>query len=389
MRMSKIQFTQISDNVVEITIPAETPLVIVGQLTKSLQARGLVEDLQKSTLSTRYFYKPQDTANNLADKLIKSLENMTGLSKTKLPWWAGSQSEVDAHRAKRDMYNAEDRAKRANIKPTITPTVPKSPSPGGPNTLPGVPNKLYNPDLSGTVDYSRIKKGEHDDENLECSCEKCEMTKSGTGPKGWGLYSPNDNARRKMKNVGDKTGIGPNVNTKAYSSKPGQMSAKQSANLTARIQAKASKNNPVTKLTPEQIAAQYPSEYKFKKSWIDHLPFPNAEEEMMRLASANQLQAGDDAMAHQLANMMNSKAMLNPNYRQPTSEDMLMAGESMGLGVSEEVAKSADKQWNGVINNWLIEAVKPISSRFSSEEEEVAYWDSIKVNGGREEDPGY
>jgi hypothetical protein len=49
--------------------------------------------------------------------------------------------------------------------------------------------------------------------------------------------------------------------------------------------------------------------------------------------------------------------------------------------VSEEQAQAVEQQWNGAINNWLLEATKPISSRFSSDEEEMAYWRSIKING--------
>jgi hypothetical protein len=68
---------------------------------------------------------------------------------------------------------------------------------------------------------------------------------------------------------------------------------------------------------------------------------------------------------------------------------MIMAGERMGLAPSEEMLKAGEQQWGGAINNWLAEAQKPISARFSSEEEEAAYWDSIKVNGSSRDDYGF
>jgi len=210
---------------------------------------------------------------------------------------------------------------------------------------------------------------------------KEEMDKSGYGPKRGGQYSVADNARRKMTNTGDRAGQGPNANVKSYSSVPGQLSAKQQASAEQKKVKRLS--GPVKQYSPEQIAALEEAR-KLKKSveeapWITHSAVPNADRELERLHKNNPVSQGENLMATQLAAMMNSKAMMRPNHRQPTSEDMIMAGQAMGIAPTEEMIKSADQQWHGTMN-WLAEATKPISQRFASEEEELAYWSSIKVS---------
>lgn len=402
--MSKIQFEQISEDLLEVVIPEDTPIEMVEQLTKSFQAKGLIEDRANSTLSTRYFYRPEDRANKLADELIKSLEGLT--KNDELPYWH-PKSQFENQRRVREMEIAERRAKNGikqptNVSPAPEPhmapdTTPKIPAPAattamaipkspamstGPATTTGGSNKLYNPEISGTVSY---KKSEEDEHVKGCKCEKClEINKSNYGPKGAGQYSAVDNARRKSNNL-DPVGVGPNVNSKAYSTKPGQMSGKAQAELTARIQRAANKKQPVKTWTPEEIAEEN-KKRGLKKGWGEHLPFPSAEEEIMNLAQSNPTFGGEEAAVNQLASMMKSKSMLNPNHQQPTNAMFDAAGEAMGLGVTQEMAKTAEQSWNGAINNWLAEAVKPISSRFASEDEELAYWSKIKVAGGKDDD---
>lgn len=374
--MSRIEFEQHSDDVLEVIIPPETPMEMVDQLTKSLTARGLTEDLSKSTACNRIFVRKN--AQDVADKLIKSLQR---LAKDDEPYWTPKSQFANQKRV-REMEIAERRAKNGVKQPSNVSTAPEphvvpdrpaaSTSPSGPTTLSG-PNKLYRPGVSGTM--------KSEDEHVEgCRCDKClEMNKSNYGPKGAGQYSAVDNARRKSNNL-DPVGFGPNVNAKAYSTKPGQMSGKAQASLTARIQNAANKKQPVKQWTPEEIAAEN-EKRGLKKGWGQHLPFPSAEEEIMKLAAQNPAVVGEDAMANQLATMMKSKSMFS-NYQQPTQAEFDAAGERMGLGVTEEMVKAAEQQWNGAINNWLAEATKPISQRFASEEEELAYWSKIKVNGG-------
>jgi hypothetical protein len=127
------------------------------------------------------------------------------------------------------------------------------------------------------------------------------------------------------------------------------------------------------------------SKLPLRKSWANHNVIPNADREIEKLLAKNPTQSGENALANQLANVMAGKAMLgNTPPKQPTDQEMF--GH---LVPSEEMVKSAEEGWNGAINNWLVEAAKPINSRFSSQEEEDAYWASIKVNGSSRDDYGF
>lgn len=379
--MSRIEFEQIDDDTIEVIIPPETPMAMVQQLTKSFIARGLVEDLQKSTLSVRYFYRPEDKVNDLADKLIKSLQSM---SKDELPYWHPKAQMANQKRV-REM-NVDERRAKLNPKPTAAPSIEPSQA------------KMYDtgPAAMNTADGSgkryayirdKVKKEDEDEDDIE---------KSNYGPKKGGQYNPIDNAKRKANNMDPVEGIGPNVNAKSYSSKPGQLSGKQSAALTARIQNKANKKQPVKVFTPEEIAAKYNPDGTLKKSWGQHLPFPSAEEEIMKLAKNQPLEDGESTAANQLAALMAGKSMLGKNVppaikamfaappAQPTNDQMF--GH---LVVTEEMEKANQEKWNQGAFGWLAEAAKPITKKFNSEAEELAYWDSIKVNDKDDGKSGY
>ncbi len=405
--MSKIEFEQISDDVIEVVIPPETPMAMVEQLRKSFVSRGLVEDLGNSTLSVRYFYRPEDKANNLADKLIKSLQGLT--KSDELPYWHPKAQMANQKRV-REMEIAERRAKigmspqaPVSAAPAITPPVPAAPAqpvPTAPNTLTPanytkpfpkmVDSDLANQNTAGGSGkrYAYINdpvdKGDDEDED--------DVEKSGYGPKGGGQYSAVDNARRKSNNL-DPVGVGPNVNAKAYSTKPGQLSGKASAALTARLQNKANKKQPVKQFTPEEIAAEN-KKRGLAKAWGQHLPFPSAEEEIMKLAGVEH-QTGEQKAAQQMANLLAGKKMLGDipvgmrhmfadPKPQPTDQEMF--GH---LAVSEEMAKAAEREWSGTLNNFFAEATKPLSQRFRTEEEELAYWNSIKVSDKDDGKSGY
>jgi hypothetical protein len=191
--------------------------------------------------------------------------------------------------------------------------------------------------------------------------------------KGGSQYDPAANVRRKATNVGAERFGNQSVKSYTHGKAFAQKTPKGAA-------------GPVKQFTPEQVAAINEAR-KLKKTaenapWVTHNSVPNADYEVERLQKENPAIAGEDAMATQLAAMMQSKAMMRPDHRQPSSEEMVMAGQAMGLAPSEEMIKAADRQWHGTMNNWLLEASKPISQRFASEEEELAYWSSIKVNGG-------
>src|SRR5665213_486091 len=192
-KMNKIEFEQISNDEIEVIIPPETPILMVQQLTKSFTTRGLVEDLQKSTLSVRYFYRPADKINNLADKLIKSLQDMTKADE--LPYWHPKAQMANQKRV-RDMERGV----------ASTPALPTAPAaPTAPVAAPKIadtsPAAAYTARGSGrryAHTSTPIKKDEHGE---DCTCSECEVAKSNYGPKGSKQYNPADNARRKANNM--------------------------------------------------------------------------------------------------------------------------------------------------------------------------------------------
>lgn len=231
---------------------------------------------------------------------------------------------------------------------------------------------------------STLQAGDTGMHNMDTMAMKGDVEKSGYGPKGAGQYDAAANMKRKATNVGgDKVGtqsVKSYSHKNAFAHKPPQGPA-----------------GPVKQYTPEQIAAVNEAR-KLKKNaednqWMNHSSIPNADAEVAKLQKVNPTVAGEDAMANQLVQLMHSRAMLNPSHRQPSSEDMIMAGERMGLGQpagsAEELKKVDAAQWNGTINNWLVEAQKPISQRFDSPEAEQAYWDSIKVSDRDDGRSGY
>lgn len=68
------------------------------------------------------------------------------------------------------------------------------------------------------------------------------------------------------------------------------------------------------------------------------------------------------------------------NFRQPTDEELF--GH---LVANENIEKTAKQKWENAIMGWHSDAVKAINSKFSSEEEELAYWRSIPVSNGEED----
>jgi hypothetical protein len=201
--------------------------------------------------------------------------------------------------------------------------------------------------------------------------------------KGGSQYDATANLKRKANNVGDVAGEGKNTNVKAFSTKPGQLSAKQQAAKTPYKGAAG----PVKKWTPEQIAAENEAR-KLKKNadgpWVTHASVPNADEEVKNLQKTNPVNKAEDIMSTQLANMMAGRAMLGIKPpAQPTDQEMF--GH---LIPTEEQIEKAEQGWNNRLN-WLEEAIKPISSRFNSPEEEAQYWASIKVADRDDGKSGY
>lgn len=255
--MSKIKFSNVTDRSLDVVIAPDTPMEIVEQLTKSLISKGLVEDTKNSTLSVRSFYKKDHVVNDLASRLIKSLEDLS--------------PESPGEKRRREMAESQ------GIKYEPNKLVPK------------VQNKP-----SGYKDISK-----------EPSAMKI--------PKMNTLKSENLEKDPKSKK---------------------------------KVDPKATLNKSIHNVT------------------------------------------GEEEVANQLIKLMQSKSMFN-SFMQPSSEDMIRAGESMGLGNSQDAVSKSDVAWNNSINNWLQEATKPISQRFASQEEEVAYWKSIRVDDRDDGQSGY
>jgi len=384
--MSKIDVKQIGENEIQVILTPDTSVELANKLTESMSLRGMVEDLSKSTISNRFFHRQSSDVMNTADRLIKSLECIECLAKAKLPWWATTQQDVDDWKEKNRLYDIERQTKSkiskpnlANIKPdtsqntedfTIAPS-----KPSGISVLPPNTNKLHNPQKSGTVDYNKRSYGTTDDGDVN---------KSDYGPKGGGQYDAADNAKRKAKNTGEVSHSGPNMNVKAYSSKPAQLTANQLAEIESKKYGKMSAKQPV-KVFNEKEKNALAVKMGLKKSWVNHNPIPNAEIELAKIKS-KQCQQGDTEQktADQLRNLLLGKSMLGVQPPpQPTDTEMF--GH---LVVSEDMAKSAEKKWSNTFNNWLSEAQKPINARFSSPEEERKYWDSISINDSTDECPG-
>lgn len=108
---------------------------------------------------------------------------------------------------------------------------------------------------------------------------------------------------------------------------------------------------------------------------------PQPKTDVMRKAReiTEQRQAQNLAAQLQKAGILGVRP---PPPRQPTTEEQEAWAAANGFGMTQEMAKTQESQWGNSINNWLVEATKPLNQRFKNEEEERAYWDSIKINGG-------
>lgn len=129
-------------------------------------------------------------------------------------------------------------------------------------------------------------------------------------------------------------------------------------------------------LTPAQRAAVAAAE-RFTKQF--------AAEPLVKQAK----QTAEELQAQQLAKTLQQRGVLSPfgDQRiklQPTDQELF------GRVVPDQkAAETAEKNWGNVMNNWLNEATKPLNARFRTAEEEQAYWDNIKVDGGSGGDSGY
>ena len=305
--MSQIKIRQVDDDNLIVEVGPETPVEAIDRLCKGFADRGLVEDLSKSTVSNRYFFRSKDPVVDLADELIKSLSELTGLTKANAQVKAQFEVQARNRLATRNASRAKSGFAPISLDQMNNPTGQKAPSAttkpsmprsSGPATLPGVPNQL----------------------------------------------------------VGE---IGANAKKSEY---PGY----------SQTDPKLKRKQPVKKWTPEEIANENKKRGLKKNAWGQHLDFPNGDE-MVKRYQPGEYETNEDRYANDLANLMANKSLLGMQPP-PQPTDQQMFGH---LVASEEQIKKSEQEWGGAINNWLVEATKPISSRFSSEEEEMAYWNSI------------
>jgi len=368
--MSRIKFSQIDSKTLEVAISEETPLDIVEQLNKSLISKGMTQDITNSTLSIRrYSFYSTSKAEDIADRLIKSLVNLTKDDTALSPMEQRRKMMAEAQGVE---YVPNKVVPKVNQTFTGRTSIPEKPDQTNVDRM----NQLKKPAANILPKKAASDDSQHD------------VQKSSYGPKGAELYSQADNARRKVKNVGDIAGQGPNKNVKSYSSKPGQLSAKAQASNLIREQGKLNRKQPVKILSQEE-KDELAIKMGLKKSWINHNAIPNADKEVIKVDTVQKAIISESALANQLANLMDNKSMLGQSYRQPTSEEMIAAGESMGLASSNDVINKAEDRWNNSFNNWLVEASKPISQRFSSPEEEQLYWNSIGIEDRDDGRSGY
>jgi hypothetical protein len=117
------------------------------------------------------------------------------------------------------------------------------------------------------------------------------------------------------------------------------------------------------------------------KPWINHNNIPSAYENKAQIAKDQQ---SEDKLAIELAKtLFANSAMGGQQALQPS--DQKLFNQSL---VSDEQARAADQKWQNTFN-WLQEASKPINSKFKSEQEEIEYWNSIKISDSDDNSSGY
>ena len=327
--MAKIKINKINDSEIEVILDNDIPLAMVESLNKSLEERGLVQDDSRSSLGKRYFVRPSHRdVDDVYEKLTKSLEGMIKADEqTKLAWEQKRQSRL----VDRNTRRASAGMKPISMEQFKNPTGAKSPAeitPPAVHPVAGVAPAAATPTAS---------------------------PKSNTLP---GVVN---------------TLHSPNLSGKVNYTKKNEDDHIENDPKCSCMKCSSMRKNNLNKSLHDKL--------KGGNSWGQHLPFPSADQP----GSNKPLPTAEDIMANQLANMMMGKNMMKPVagvpllgsvvQAQPTNEQMF--GH---LVPTEEMLKSADENWHNRINNWMQEASKPISARFKSEEEELAYWRSIGTN---------
>lgn len=427
--MSQIKMNRLGSNEIEVVMDGSVPLEMAERMAKSLRDKGMVEDKSCSSLTHRYFFIPENKAEDLADTLIKSLQKVAGVSTGQvqsnrknvpgLAGWSMDPSTGTMHHSTSGMIFTKPHseggfgifhgARQIGQVPDMG-TAGKKIRHYIQNTMAPMDNGMYSPDQMGKgeddpywspagkrANQKRVREMEQGRASAPSARMPVvsgpkrsnpaapnktfhpeisgKMNKSNYGPQGAEQYSQADNIRRKLNNVGEQSGVGPNANTKQYASK-----------IPAGTQTdpKLKRKQPVKKWTPEEIAEENKKRGLKKNEWGQHLEFPNADE-MVERYQPGQYETNEDRYANDLANLMANKSLLGMQPP-PQPTDQQMFGH---LVANEEQIQKSEQEWGNSINNWLAEATKPISSRFASEEEELQYWSSIRVSDAPGSDSGF
>lgn len=320
--MSKIRINQINENEVEVFFDNDIPYEMVEKLNKGLEARGLFQDNSRSSLGRRCFVRAGEEVDDVHEKLMKSLEKMVKAdSHTKLLWEGQRQQRL---------VDRNERRKAMGLKPITADQMqnPAGQKPAGAATPPAASTPSPVAPVKPVQSGAGIVSG-----------------KPNT------LFDP------------ERSGT---VNY-AKKSEDGHEEGNEKCPCPACSTIRKAELN---KSLREKLGGS---------KWGQHRPFPSAHQPGMdrKLPTAEQLHAD------QLADLMMNKGMMKaiPGAPllgsvvppQPTDEQLF--GH---LVPTEEMIKSAERRVD--INSFYAEAMKPISARFKSEEEEITYWRSLKVN---------
>jgi len=338
--MENIKIYKIDDNSIGAVVSPKTPKYLIDALINSLESKGMMQDLSKNDSDEMVFVR-----RTIADKLIKALQDLS--KQNDIPYDPKEQLKW-----KREWNKKQEEEKRSKWKSNVNklpkpqPNIVQTPASNEPDLWPRGPS--WQPNT---------------------------VKKSNYGPKGAGQYTTADNVKRKAKNAGQEISeLGANKNVKNWGVKPSAISTKNAVDLEAKKMKKLNRKQPVKQFTPEEIA-EFARQRKLASS-VDY------EQQYEETLSKHE----NEAMGN-LLSLMHKKSMLK--NMQPSNDDFVNAGEKMGLGLTKKNLNSAENKWNNTINDWLSEVSKPISSRFTSQADEIEYWNSIKIKNSEEDGSGY
>ena len=318
--MSGIKVNTISEYEVEVLLDNDVPLEMVETLNKGLEDRGLYQDTSRSSLGKRcYTRRAPSDVDSIHEELFKSIKRKFNVGPNIERGWAiQRQNRLNRRNEQREA----NKMPPINMNQMMNPTTAPKPDPVVPAApRPQGPTTLNTPNR--LHDSSMV--GAH--------------------------YSNDPNKAKKNED-------GPDVHGEKCTCD----------------KCKAARKTDLNKSLRERLTGN---------KWGQHNPFPSAHQ-----PNANKpLPTAEQLMADQLANVMMAKKMMQPipgapllgSVAPPQPTDDQLFGH---LVPNEQMLKAADRQYSNGMNDFFSEAMKPISSRFSSEEEELQFWANLKVSEG-------